>query len=390
MNRWAVLAVLFSARTTVAITFQSVAAVLPFLVGDLGLTYAQAGSLMGLFMLPGVLLAIPAGWLGSRFGDKAVSLISLAAMAIGSIIVAQATSFGHAALGRVVCGIGAITLNVLLAKMTTDWFAKREIATAMAVLVSSWPVGLALAMAVFGWWVTIAGWRLILYAVAAVSALGLMLLAAGYRRPHGAGASASGVRFRIGRRGLELASLAGLVWGTFNVGAIIFLSFVPTFLIELGWSAASAGGMASLVVWLCVPLIVLGGHLADRTGRDDLLIAGAALLTALLMAAMPLVPEPILVLILIGVLWGVPAGPIMALPQTLPAEERAAAFGVFFTVYYASMATVPAAAGLMVDLTGDARASLLFAAAVMASAALILWLFRVRAAGLVSQAAAPS
>ncbi len=82
-------------------------------------------------MLPGVLLAIPAGWLGTRFGDKAISLCGLGAMVVCSLWVAQAESFGHAALGRVICGIGAITLNVLLAEMTTDWFANREIATAM-------------------------------------------------------------------------------------------------------------------------------------------------------------------------------------------------------------------------------------------------------------------
>ena len=390
MNRWTILSVLFTARITVAITFQSVAAILPFLVGDLGLSYAQAGTLIGLFMLPGVLLAIPAGWLGTRFGDKTVALCGLGAMAVGSVIVAQATSFGDAAIGRVICGSGAITLNVLLAKMTTDWFAKREIATAMGFLVSSWPVGLALAMAVFGWWVTIVGWPSILYAAAGVSALGLVLLAAAYRRPPQTGTSGSGLQFRIGRRGLELAALAGLVWGTFNIGAIIFLSFVPTFLIERGWSAASAGGMASLMVWLCVPLIVLGGHIADRTGRDDLLISGTALLAAFLMALMPYVPAPILVLILVGVVWGTPAGPIMAMPQTLPPDERAAGFGIFFTVFYACMATVPAAAGLMADLAGDPRASLVFAAAVMASTAPILWLFRVRAAGLRPQTVASS
>ena len=82
-------------------------------------------------MLPGVLLAFPVGWLGARFGDKAIGLCGLAAMVVCSVLGAQATSFGHAALGRVICGIGAITLNVLLAEMTTDWFANREIATAM-------------------------------------------------------------------------------------------------------------------------------------------------------------------------------------------------------------------------------------------------------------------
>lgn len=381
MSRWTILAVLFTARISTAIAFQSVAAILPFLVRDLGITYAEAGTLIGLFMLPGALLAIPAGWLGTRVGDKTVALFGLGAMVVGNLWVAQAESFGHAAVGRVICGIGAITLTVLLAKMTTDWFANREIATAMGFLVSSWPVGLALAMAVFGWWVTIVAWPLILYAAAGASALGLVLMAGAYRRP-ATPAAASGPRFRISRRGFGLALLAGLVWGTFNASAIIFLSFSPTFLIERGWSAAAAGSVSSLIMWLCVPLILLGGHIADRTGRYDLVIGGTALLSALLMAAMPVVPAPIVILVLVGVIWGAPAGPIMAMPQVLPAAERAAGFGIFFTVFYACMASVPAAAGLLLDLSGDSRLPLLFAAAVMASTAPILWLFRAQAAGL--------
>jgi len=377
MSRWTILSVLFTARISVAIAFQSVAAILPFLVRDLGLTYTQAGSLIGLFMLPGVLLAIPAGWLGTRFGDKAVALCGLAAMVLGSVWVAQAESFGHAAFGRLICGSGGIALNVLLAKMTTDWFAHREIATAMGFLVSSWPVGLALAMAVAGWWVGFVAWPVILYAAAGVSALGLVLMTVAYRAP-ATPLAAPGPSFRISRHGFGLAVLAGLVWATFNTSAIIFLSFSPTYLIERGWSAAPASSVSSLVMWLCVPLVLLGGHIADRTGRYDLLIAGTTLLTALLMAAMPLVPATVPFLVLVGVIWGAPAGPIMALPQVLPAAERAAGFGIFFTVFYGCMAAVPAVAGLLLDLSGDSRLPLLFAAAVMASTAPILWLFRAR------------
>jgi hypothetical protein len=49
-----------AARTTVGFQFQSVGAVGPFLVTDLGLSYAELGSLMGLYLLPGVVLALPA------------------------------------------------------------------------------------------------------------------------------------------------------------------------------------------------------------------------------------------------------------------------------------------------------------------------------------------
>jgi MFS family permease len=381
MNRWVILAALFTARLSVAIAFQAVAAVMPFMVQDLAIGYAEAGLLMGLFMLPGIVLAIPTGWLAARFGDKAITLLGLAVMTVGSLIVAQSTSFAGAAIGRVLCGSGAIVLNVLVAKMTTDWFAGREIASAMAVLVSSWPIGLAMAMAGFGWWVTVAGWTAALQVTAAASALGLVLIAALYRPPPAAGAKPVAPRFRLGRHNIALAVLAGLVWGVFNAGAIIFLSFVPALLLEQGWSTAVANGIASLVAWLCIPLILLGGHLADRTARDHLIIAGSALLSAVLMAAAPLAALTLVAVVLVGVVWATPAGPIMALPQILPPAERASGFGVFFTVYYACMAALPAAAGLLLDIGGSQRAPILLAATLMAATAALLWLFRRAASG---------
>ena len=73
-------------------------------------------------------------------------------------------------------------------------------------------------MAAFGWWVTIAGWPAVLYATAGISALGFALIATTYRRAAPA-TNGGAARFRFGYRGLELATLAGVVWGTFNASA---------------------------------------------------------------------------------------------------------------------------------------------------------------------------
>jgi hypothetical protein len=37
-------------------------------------------------------------------------------------------------------GVGAVLLNALMAKMITNWFARREIVLAMAVFVDSFPL----------------------------------------------------------------------------------------------------------------------------------------------------------------------------------------------------------------------------------------------------------
>src|SRR5688572_24591633 len=149
-NPWLILFVLFLARTAMGFQFQSVAAVSPLLVADLALDLALFGTLIGAWMLPGVALAIPGGLLGKRLGDKPVTLAGLALMALGSLVTAGAAEYWSALAGRVVSGTGAVLLNVLLAKMVADWFSGRHIATAMGILVISWPVGIGAALVVLG------------------------------------------------------------------------------------------------------------------------------------------------------------------------------------------------------------------------------------------------
>ena len=67
----------FVARMTLPLQFQCIPAVLPLLVADLGISYAQAGLLIGVFWLPGVALALPGGMIGALFGVLLVVVLFL-------------------------------------------------------------------------------------------------------------------------------------------------------------------------------------------------------------------------------------------------------------------------------------------------------------------------
>src|SRR6202040_4307556 len=120
-----------------------------------------------------------------------VSLAGSLAMALTDM--ALINSWGWQIAGRLIAGAGAVLLNVQLTKMVTDWFAGKEIATAMAIFVSSWPVGLGLALLTLPVIGTAYGVQAVDFSVAALTALGIAL-AATYRPPStnlttGAGAS---------------------------------------------------------------------------------------------------------------------------------------------------------------------------------------------------------
>src|SRR5262249_42331075 len=121
-NRWLVLAVLFLARTTMALQFQTVGSLGPGLVDALAIDYALLGTLIGLYMLPGIFLALPGGLLGQLFGAKAAALAGLALMVVGGFMTG-ASALWLVAAGRLIAGAGAVLVNVMLTKMVVDWFA---------------------------------------------------------------------------------------------------------------------------------------------------------------------------------------------------------------------------------------------------------------------------
>src|SRR4051795_5058013 len=119
-KRWLILAALVFARLIIDFQFQSLAALGPFLTRtDGGIEHSTFGTLVGIYMLPGVILALPGGLLGQRFGDKAVCLVALALMTMGGTVVAESVSVLGLALGRIICGVGAVFLSIVLAKMLT-------------------------------------------------------------------------------------------------------------------------------------------------------------------------------------------------------------------------------------------------------------------------------
>jgi MFS family permease len=383
--RWLMLAVLFLARTAVGFQFQSVAALGPVMVAELSIDYATLGTLVGLYLLPGVLLAIPGGVLGQRFGDKRVSLIGLGLMIAGGLLVAVGATPLSIGLGRVVSGTGAVLLNILLAKMVTDWFAKREIVLAMALLVSSWPVGIGLALVLMPPLAAAFSTAGALAFTVLASAAALLLLLV-YRPPVGLPIGGSGLQLALSAREWSLCILSGLVWGLFNVAYAAVLVFGPAFLMAGGNSPAAAAAAVSLVSWVVLVSLPTGGYLAQRLDAPNLLMGGCFAALALLAAGLAMGMPPLLACALFGLVAGPPCGLIMAMPgEVLTARNRAAGMGVYFTCYYLAMTALIPMAGALRDATRDAAAPLWFAAATLIGATLALAGFR-----LIQRPAAPT
>jgi len=165
----------------------------------------------------------------------------------------------------------------------------------------------------------------------------------------------------------------GALWSSYNAAYAVLLGFAPAFLVARGASAAEAGAVASLVGWAILPLLPLGGALAERLGRPLLVcalcIAGMALALLALVAGAAAAP----LLILVGLLAGPPASLIMAfLGRVLSPASRPFGVGIHYMMFYGGLAVLPPLAGLLRDLTGAPAAPVLAAAGFLGLALLAL------------------
>jgi MFS family permease len=376
-NRWVALVMVFVTRTSMGFQFQAVAAVAPLMVAELQLTWVQLGSLIGLYMLPGAVFALPGGMFGQRFGDRRMVVGSLALMVAGGLVTAGAHGFIAAAAGRLLSGVGAVLMNILLAKMIADWFAGREMATAMGIMLTSWPVGLGIATATLGTLATHASWRAAVVATALFAALGLVLIAVAYRDPPRGAAKAAERRGRLSGLDIGLATSGGFAWGCFNASLVAVIAFGPGMLTARGASLGDAGFTVSLAIWLTMLSVPLGGLVTDRLGRPNWLIVAGSLVAAFVTMLLPAITHSLLAFCLVGLAVGAPPGALMALlPKAVASERLATALGVYYTMYYIVMAAVQLAAGGVRDFFGSPAAPILLAALVMAATIVGFGLFR--------------
>jgi predicted MFS family arabinose efflux permease len=154
----------------------------------------------------------------------------------------------------------------------------------------------------------------------------------------------------------------------------MIFSFGPTLLVERGWSITAAGSAISIVLWLAALSGIAGGFLADWTERPQSVLVTGCVLFAALMLMLPRSAAVIPIVIAIGAIGALPAGPIMSLPaRVLQPQTRAIGMGIFFTVFYAPMMLGPAIAGAIAKWTGSAAAALDFGTAALLACPVLLW-----------------
>ena len=366
--------------------FQSVGAVSPLLVERLHISNADLGWLIGLFSLPGVVLALPGGLLGNRFGDRRVVLTGLSLMTVGSAVMGVAESYSIVVVGRVISAAGAIVLNVLLTKMVADWFTGGEMVWAMAILINAWPVGIGIALFTLPSIAAVWGLPGAFHVAAATAAAGALAIVCLYDSPPRTSRSPAAMGLAaLSRREIRLVAVAALPWTTFNVGFAVTLGFVPSLLVRTGLSMQEAGLLLGVTNSLFIVSVLAGGAATRWLGRPEAVVFTGLLSYSAGLAVLPHTP-PWPTLLAIGLLGGLPTGTLVSAPAgVLRTESRGAGMGFFYTVYYLGMTLLPPVAGRLQDAFGGSAAIYLGVAAFGATLPLYL-AFRAMQAATADQA----
>jgi len=365
MRRWGLVAAVSLSRVAFGYQFQSLASLGPELLQRFGLGYAELGGLIGLYMAPGILVALPGGLLGRRYGERLVVGGGLALMTLGAAVCAGAGGPSGIGAGRVVAGAGAVMLVVMQGKMIGDRFPGRSFLPVMGLVVGAFPVGVGLVELTHGPVVRALGWPGMFVVGAGIAALSLALFLVSSERAHpGAGAAWA----LPSRRECGLVAVAGVVWTAYNAGYYGFLSYMPSVLASRGHPPGMLALVLTLATWLNLPATVLGGALAARFGNRPVFLAGTV--AGIVAVAGPAVLDwPLLWGTLFGTVASLHAGVIIGV-GTLSArpENRAVGMGLFYMIYYAGGALLPAMCGRAADLLGDPAGALIAAAALSAVA----------------------
>ena len=327
---WIILAVVYFASVVAPFNQFKIPPIMPVLMQSMQIDLTQAGLLMSIIAMIGLVLALPTGVIIQRLGAKVTLLIALGLMAVGAGLGALATSFFILLGSRVVEGLGMGLMGVAAPATIAMWFPPEKRGTPMGIWATWVPVGsvaifnLAPAMsAAFGlpsiWWMG-AGFALLMMILCGW----LIVHAPGTDQTREQSTEALDLRKVLANRDIWLLALE---FACMNFVMVALLTYYPTFLSEVrGYSLGQAGflsSLASLVILVSAPA---AGWLSDRI-RSRRLVLSLPFLAAAVWLLFPFQVtgwQITLLMILQGILLGaIPTATFAAAPEVMRKPEWA-------------------------------------------------------------------
>jgi len=356
--RWAILTVVYLSILAFALLFQSIPPILPFIMSELSLTYAQSGLLVSLFALPGLFISLLGGFLADRYGMRSLGLGCFLFMIGGTLVVGLGADLSILWLGRIIAGIGSLTLSVLLPKILSQWFKERELGLAMGLYNTGVPLGSIICFGLFGKMGSMWGWRAPILFTAFYALITSLLFLRFYQLP-------SSTEFENNEpfsfcKSLKEMGLpiwwVGLSWLWFNAAFVSFATFAPQLFLQDGYTIEQSGFLIGVPLLGSLFLSAPTGYLVDRFRHQEWFIGIGGISLALLTLSFNFTSSFLLLVTLMGVFSALIPSPIYSLPpEILKPQNVGLGFGVVSTCSSIGLFVAPYLVGKARDLAGSDR-----------------------------------
>jgi MFS family permease len=388
---WFILFIILLASMAAPLNQFKVPPVMPLLMEAFGVSAAQAGLLMSLFAITGLLLAIPAGFIFQKLGYRLTGMIAILSLIIGAGWGALTLGFDIMLASRFVEGAGMSLMSVVAPAVIALWFSREKRGKAMGVWAVWVPLGstimFLLAPALAARWNWPGVWWFGCFYAILVGFLYLVFLKSKPEQPlKPKGGASSGNRQDHGlakvlsHRDLWLASL---LFGCFNFVFIAFITWAPTFLQQVrGISMARAAFLVSLASILTIVACPTSGWISDRTGTRKWV---AVIPMALMAPLFPLFFSAgetgfLFLVVLVGFIGGfVPTGVFSGAVETVGDERLSGmAMAVIQIGQNAGMLLGPLVLGWIIESGGGWQTAFWVLAPVSILGAVAGWMSRIR------------
>lgn len=279
--------------------------IIPFLITDIGISYAEAGLLLTVFFAMYSIFQLPAGMLGDWLGKKRLLVGGLVLMTAGIFLASTAQSYPVLLVAQAIAGIGGSTFHPTGMALISDVETTSTEGKAMGVFGFGGVIGTMASPVLIGGIAAIAGWRPALLAATILGAavtIAFMFLyqsttpGATTPRTDGGRKPSLGTRITTLKQYIDIPITRGIV--------IIFLAtlllsaetraihtFTTTYIAAEVGGSVSVGNLGFFALLVGGSLASLGaGNLADRFDRG--FIGGvAAITTAGLVGATVFIPR---------------------------------------------------------------------------------------------------
>jgi MFS transporter, FSR family, fosmidomycin resistance protein len=371
----------------------------PLLKHEFGVGYVELGFALAVLNGTTGLTQAPVGFLVDRFGARGILISGLTLFALGIGLVGVWPSYPVLLLLMVVAGLGNSVFHPADYAILSAAVDSRRMGRAFSIHTFGGYAGFALAPPLIVGLAAAVGWQLaLLLAGAAGLVLAALMLASGdalradvaaSRARAASGAAADGGWRLLLTTPIVMALVFFMMLAVSQGGYMTF----GVAAIEALYRVDLAAATVPLTAYLSASAVgvLIGGWVADRTRRHQLVVAGCFVMIALFAALVPLLTPPLATVTLLFACAGVCSGMVapsrdMMVRAVTPAGASGKVFGFVTTGFNIGGIIGPLLFGLLLDL-GD-PAHLFWAIALLSLLTLVVIHATGRSARIAAQAAA--